>query len=425
MKMFRYFSILFVLLAMVLSGCAGVGQTSTPTPLPPAEYLESALQWLQTNAVMGKNLDWDAVRRDARALTPDLLTTASAYPAICLALRSLKDNNAWLQVSQPPDDYTGYYSQYPENRVIIKIDPGSPADQANVKVGDVIENLNGAPPEPYSATLGTTCDAESDKYSPQDQLSLRRTGQEPLIQVTIKKIPQPADTDPSTELVGRRLENGANGIGYLELPFEAGSRTSYVGTVQRQIKKLDQSPTCEWIFDLRRNPGGDIWSYLAAIGPILGEGDLGGFVYADGRREPWAYRKGQVYWNENRRYESDIDGSVYKLKRGMPPVALLTSPATTAAGELVVVAFQGRPDVRTFGEATRGLPTLIASTNLSDGASIFVSGAFSYDRNGKIYKGAITPDVLATTNWSQFGTDQDPAIQAAQDWLKAQLACKP
>jgi hypothetical protein len=243
MKAFRYFSILFVLMALVLSGCAGAAQTPTPTPLPPAEYLENALQWLQTNAVMGKSVDWNAVRSEAKTLNPDLQTTASTYPAICLALRSLKDGNAWLLVSTPPADYTGYYVLYPENKVIIGVNPGSPADKAGIHVGDVIESLNGAPPKPYTGTLGTTCDTQGDAFSPQDQLTLRRPGQDALIQATLKKGPRQNDIGPSSQIVGRRLDIGAKGIGYLEPPFEAGFSTTYVGDVQKQIKKLDQSQT--------------------------------------------------------------------------------------------------------------------------------------------------------------------------------------
>jgi C-terminal processing protease CtpA/Prc len=425
MKAFRYFSTLFLLIAVALTGCGGrAAQTPNPTPQPPAEYLEIALQWLQTYAVMGKNVDWNAIRSEAKTLSPNPQTTAGTYPAICLALRSLKDGNAWLMVSQPPVDYPGYYTLFPDNKVIIGVNPGSPADQVGLHVGDVIESLNGAPPKPES-TLGTTCDAVSNIFTPQDQLSLRRPGQAALIQVTIKKVPRQNDMGPSSQIVGRRLESAAKGIGYLEPPFEDGNSTSYAGDVQQQIKNLDQSTTCGWILDLRRINGGDIWSYLAALGPILGEGDLGGFVRPDGRRELWAYRNGAVTWDGYYRSESNIDGPVYQLKQGMPPVALLTSPGTRAAGELLVVAFQGRPDVRTFGEATQGLPTSIEATQLSNGAYMFVSGAFAFDRNGKNYEDPIPPDVSINTVWSQFGTGQDPVILAAQDWLQTQPACKP
>lgn len=83
-------------------------------------------------------------------------------------------------------------------------------------------------------------------------------------------------------------------------------------------------------------------------------------------------------------------------------MALLVSPATQAAGELLLIAFQGRADVRSFGEPTRGLPTLITHTDLSDGSALFVSGAFSFDRNGTIYNGPIAPEMPVATNWSKF-----------------------
>jgi C-terminal processing protease CtpA/Prc len=187
---------------------------------------------------------------------------------------------------------------------------------------------------------------------------------------------------------------------------------------------MDKPPVCGWMIDLRLNHGGDIWSYMAGVGPILGEGDLGGFEYLDGRREPWSYRDGEVLWNNEYREESGVDGSIYTPKR-VTPVALLTSSATQAAGELMVVAFQGRPDIRSFGGPTRGLPTLFTHTTLSDGSRLFVSGANSFDRGGTVYSGSIAPDVFVETDWSKYGTEQDPVIMAAMDWLQSQSACNP
>jgi C-terminal processing protease CtpA/Prc len=223
--------------------------------------------------------------------------------------------------------------------------------------------------------------------------------------------------------VGQRFGPHESGIGYLELTTDGG-HTQYPGDVQQIMKKVDRTPVCGWIIDLRRNQGGDIWSYLAAVGPILGEGDPGGFEYTDGRRELWSYRSGEVFWNNEYRYESEIDGSIYQPKR-VTPVALLISPATQAAAELLLISFQGRADVRSFGEPTRGLPTLVTHTDLSDGARLFVSGANSFDRNGNIYSSSIAPDVSVATDWSKFGTEQDPVILAAMDWLQSQSACMP
>jgi C-terminal processing protease CtpA/Prc len=416
----KYTLVLMALLIMLAWACSSAASAPTPDPLPPDAYLESVFQWLQSYAILGADLDWDAVRREAQALTPDPKTTADTYPAICLALEKLNDGNAWLGTDRPKG-YTGIETLDPENKLIINVDPGSAAEDAGIQVGDVIEEENGAPPEPSRGSLlGAPCLTE-DRESL--QLKLRRPGQDQLIEVTIEKTAYPEE-EPS-EPVGRALGTASHPIGYVELALESGARVAYATLVQRRIKTLDQNNACGWIIDVRRNPGGDIWSYLAAIGPILGEGDVGGFVYHDGRRETWSYRSDGVYWDGNLRSESEIDGPVYQLKRAMPPVALLTSPETQAAAELAVVAFRGRPDVRTFGEATRGQPMLITHTELSDGANLFVSGAFSFDRDGNLYDGSLAPDVSVQTDWTQFAADQDPVVQAALTWLQSQPACTP
>jgi len=119
MKTTNFSSALLVFLMMILSACNSIFPAllpaPSPTPLPPPEYLEGALQWLQTNAAMGNNVDWASVRDKAKNLTPTLQITSDTYPLICEALRDLKDGNAWLQASASVNDYNGYATLFPEN----------------------------------------------------------------------------------------------------------------------------------------------------------------------------------------------------------------------------------------------------------------------------------------------------------------------
>ncbi len=425
MKTLRLSSILVLTFCLLLSGCGifDPAPTPTPVPLPPHQYLESALQWLQTHAVFEKNVDWVAIRKEAASLAPDPKTPADTYPAICNALRALKDGNAYMLVPslEIPNFDSGDWTQYPDYKIVSWLTPNGPAEKAGLHVGDVIQEQNGHTSIPYNSDdLWPPCNTKALDTSPQEKLVVLRGGQS--LQITIDKATM-KNVEEMMQSTGQRLGTDASGMGYLELAQDSGW-PAYPGAVQQVIKKLDGSPVCGWIIDVRRTGGGDIWSYLSAVGPILGEGELGGFEYLDGTREPWAYRKGEVLWNGNRRDESNIDGSIYTPKR-VTPVALLIGPGTQAASELLVVAFQGRADVRTFGAPTRGLPTLITWTDLSNGTKIFISGAFSFDRNGVIYNGPIVPDVPVETGWSKFGTEQDPAVQAAEDWLSAQQPCKP
>lgn len=417
---YRYMvSAYLCLVAFVLAACASLIPTAQPQP--PREYLENAVNWIQTHAVLGENVDWADVRRETFALAPNPQTLADTYPAIRLALRSLNDDYASLNLpsSDQPNTNMGLWAISPQNVVII-VYPGGPADRAGVQVGDAIELINGSLPQPF---LDDPTFSDFDYGTePQVHLTLHRAGQAKSFEVIVD---QAADTpDSPFKIPGRRLGTGLNGVGYMELPSYGGYPLTYPGLVHDLMRRLDQPPVCGWIIDLRRTGAGDLWSYLAAIGTILGEGDVGGFLYADETHEVWSYRAGKVLWAGNERDESLVQSGIYHPIRVMTPVALLTGPATIAAGELVIVAFQGRQNVRTFGEPTSGLPTLSMHTSLSDGTVVYISGAFGKDRNGKVYKGPISPDEPVNIDWAQFGTDQDPVILAAMDWLKSQPECK-
>jgi C-terminal processing protease CtpA/Prc len=134
---------------------------------------------------------------------------------------------------------------------------------------------------------------------------------------------------------------------------------------------------------------------------------------------------GKVFWADEEREESYVRGRRHELERPSPPVALMVGPLTEAAGELVVVAFQGWGTVRTFGEATLGAPHLILHTPLSDGANLYISGARGLDRLGTVYNGPINPDEPLSIVWQHLGDDNDPVISAALDWLATQPACTP
>lgn len=225
---------------------------------------------------------------------------------------------------------------------------------------------------------------------------------------------------PDQEPYGQRL---AHGIGYLDLPgFEASEQAAkqYVMLAQNAIRTADQAETCGWIVDLRNNDGGNMWPMLAGVGPILGEGMVGSFVYPDGIKQAWDYRDGQA----------QLDGSTiiatqsaYHLKHPLPPVAVLTGPVTASSGEAIVVAFRARPSMRSFGEPTYGVPTANDSYMLSDGALLVLTVAVDADRTGHTYDSAIAPDQLVPVDQSQIGTAADRGVQAATSWLHDQEGC--
>ena len=214
-------------------------------------------------------------------------------------------------------------------------------------------------------------------------------------------------------------------IGYVWVP-EFGSADSlraatYADTLQRIIERLDAGGVCGWVVDLRDNTGGNMWPMLAGVGPLLGEGTAGWFVHPDGRREAWGYRDGASVLGDKQMVR--VSGPAYRLRAQNPPVAVLTGPMTMSSGEAVAVAFRGRPDTRSFGGATGGKSTGNSTFQLADGATLAITTSVFADRTGRVYGGAIEPDVPAAAERAPGPSPRDAVVAAAQAWLESQPAC--
>ncbi|MER7757876.1 S41 family peptidase [Kitasatospora sp. NPDC097643] len=233
---------------------------------------------------------------------------------------------------------------------------------------------------------------------------------------------QPGVVDGDNEVVDAPTSRQLPGrIGYLRLPRVNGSDRTYAeyGRQGRAaVAATDRVGACGWVVDLRDETGGGMWAPLAAAGPILGDGPVGGFLTPDGKHSVWSIRGGVPY--EDDTPQASAEG-VSPLAVPDPPVAVLTSRATGSAGEAVTLAFIGRPATRSFGGQTYGVPTGNAAHRLSDGAVIVLTGAAETDRTGRVHDGPIRPDeeVDAPTR-----KDSDPTLDAATAWLSTQPACK-
>jgi carboxyl-terminal processing protease len=204
-------------------------------------------------------------------------------------------------------------------------------------------------------------------------------------------------------------------IAYVLLPAYRGigqaQGNEYASDLQQKMRELDDRDPIGWVVDLRKNTGGNMWPMLAGIGPVLGEGRLGAFVRPDGQAAYRSYSNGEA--KQDNAVVARVDGQAYQLRRPLPPVAVLTSPATASSGEAIVVAFRERSHTRSFGEATAGRSTANAGFDLRDGAMIFLTVATFADRTGRTYGGPIAPDQVMDPH----GNVPDPVLQGAIQWL--------
>lgn len=226
---------------------------------------------------------------------------------------------------------------------------------------------------------------------------------------------QPSGSEPKGEIVH-------DSIGYVVVPAFISRnelRTiAYAVTLQKIIAELDARRPTGWIVDLRQNTGGNMWPMLAGLGPILGEGHLGAFVFADGKTADWWYMRGSAGIGGSALV--GVHGGGYRLSSGNPKVAVLTGPATASSGEAVAVAFRGRPQNRSFGGRTQGKTTANGTFRLTDGAMLVLATRRFADRTGTVYGGVLHPDQKVVVAMHGEPSLDDPAIGAAVDWLAGQ-----
>lgn len=225
------------------------------------------------------------------------------------------------------------------------------------------------------------------------------------------------DTIPG--LVAKRLRGGP---GYVALPGVQGSTHTY-DTYVRQgrgaVAAADRKGACGWVVDLRGNKGGSMYPMFAVIAAILGDGNVGAFVGADGKRTVWTVKDRNLKAGANR----PLWPAAKPLSRTHPAVAVLTDGRTASAGEAVTVAFRGRPATRSFGMRTFGTPTGNSPHRLSDGAELVLTEVKEADRTGRTYDGPIPPDEEFLVEPKDIGTSRDRALEAATRWLGKQPDC--
>jgi C-terminal processing protease CtpA/Prc len=156
---------------------------------------------------------------------------------------------------------------------------------------------------------------------------------------------------------------------------------------------------------------------LAGTGPLLGEGELGASVYADGARRSFWYRDGKAGFGD---YVQLRVVAPHRLEAPDAPLAVLLGARTASSAEVLAAALRGRPHTRSFGGPTSGLSAGNRTFELTDGAALVLTVAATADRAGRVILGPIVPDeeVLARA------VPSDAVLAAAMTWLEAEGMCR-
>jgi len=239
-------------------------------------------------------------------------------------------------------------------------------------------------------------------------------------------------------------------VGYLDLPaLDAGSPDDVLSYMQdgwTAIASIESTaPACGWIIDVRDTAFGAYPPLFGVVAGLLGEGRvitfdsalgdwwvdvnddgtllLGGEERsADILESPAVAAATADEERQNAEFVAMLAGEAPHMP-GDPdaPVVVLTSNVTAVAGEQLVVGFRGRPATRVIGSVTSGSPHGQMSLAMVDGARLRFQVSTVVDRAGTTYDSNLVPDENVAVLGGPDG--DDPAIEAAVDWLEGQPGC--
>jgi Peptidase family S41 len=208
-----------------------------------------------------------------------------------------------------------------------------------------------------------------------------------------------------------------NGYGYLHVPAFHGGNPKMVmvfaDSLQTAMRKLYADGIKGWVVDLRGNTGGNQDPMILGLGPLFSSVKLGSLVDVNNHDISWNYDRGRYFF-------SDDTTSLILPHPFIPPVrlpiAVLIDNRTGSSGEIVAISFVGNKLTRSFGQPTWGLTTGNGAFLLPDGSEMRIASTHMADRNGKMYPGSVTPDIIIMQD-KQNGSDN--TLAAALAWLKS------
>ena len=262
---------------------------------------------------------------------------------------------------------------------VVRVLRNSPAEEAQVKAGDIITAVNGN--SVADATTEQVVEKIRGEVNTTVKLHVLRNYQRLEMSMTRKQI-----TAPAVE------HDIVDGVGILKV-YRFGEET---GTLARAAaESFKQNNVQKVILDLRSNPGGTVTAAQALAGLWLDQQDI------------MTERRGD-------KVVKTVKSTGKPLLQDMKTVVLIDG-SSASASEIVAGALQEYGKAKLLGEKSYGKGSVQQLIKLRDGAQLKVTEARWYTPKGRtIDKTGIEPDekVGLTANDMNFG--KDPQMDAAK-----------
>lgn len=396
--------------------------TSTPipslTPLPTSDPQAVARQLAAFEELWNlvdqnylypdfNGLDWNGIRQVYRQRIEAGLSDEAFYDAMReMIFRLGDDHSSYLSPREAREDdqmrlgevdYVGIGVRsylVPEKRslAVLLVYPGSPAEQAGIKMHDNILAVDG---QPVVGEDGA-------------RQNLLRGPEGTTINVTV----QSPGEQPRTIPITRQRVGGALPVPFSVLTTPQGKRIGYIFMTSFADTTMDESiaqalnqmsaeaPLDGLILDNRFNPGGasdvllDTMNYFAK--------GLMGYIVDREQQTPL------------RVPGMDIGGS-----QNLPLVVLI-GPGTASFGEVFAGVLKNLGRAYLIGEKTDGNVEILSIFDLSDGARAQIA-TFTFRPPNPIdedwEESGILPDQTIVSVWEEVTQETDPVIRAALDYF--------
>jgi carboxyl-terminal processing protease len=299
-----------------------------------------------------------------------------SYQAIGAMLKVLNDKghtrfltpqDVQSENQQLSGTFTGiglYLSQDPKTKQLIirSTIPGSPAEKANFKHGDIITAING------TSTAGKDIPAVSTLIQgpagTSVTISIKRPSTGQSLNITVER----AQITVPNVIMHYIAQDHIAVIQVVQ--FASGVSVQLKSAVQ-QAKKLGAH---KFILDLRENPGGYLLEAIDTASEFIKSGNVLLEQDSSGKRTPYP-----------------VTGSTVDTTA---PITVLINRDTASAAEIVSGALQDNKRAILIGETTFGTGTVLQEYSLSDGSAILLGTQEWLTPNGSFIRGnGIHPNI--------------------------------
>ena len=260
---------------------------------------------------------------------------------------------------------------------VISVLPGSPAEKAGVKAGDLIDRVEGSATRELSVVQIERLLAGAPDTTIKLYVVREARGEPEPITLTRTILNYPP-------VVSKILDNGD---GYLRIcTFNKGKAKE----IAAKLKELESNGAHKIILDLRNCADGEVQEGVDTASLFL---DKGLITYLLGQRYP------------RQDITAHPTGAVCDL-----PLAVLINQSTAGPSELVASAILGNKRGEVVGVRSFGVGVLQKTIPVGDGSALLLSVAKYYGSDGKaISDNGVTPSVVQTAESAStdIGAEED------------------